>query len=319
MRRFAAPAASLSTSRGRSSRTQLRSCRRIASVSQDARYRRSSSDTRGARTVRVTARGKRLRIQGSADPKLTQTVRHMFRLDEDLSRFYELVREDDLAWCALGAGMHAALANGVRRRGQDDLDVGTNQARLAVMEGTDLDPLQHVHVVGLELVQLWYRLRRGFEAPAAVEANGVEGRGRRDHHRCVSLLAGQAFELLAEVPANALIPVLAADVQKCELRESRTDVRSDNSDTDELPLCESSQCDSAFSEMALALRTLVGDGVLALSFGEPCRRTEIPLPQFEPGAVLEEDSVDRFSSIDLADARQVCRDEPPVCNPSHRG
>jgi hypothetical protein len=28
----------------------------------------------------------------------------MFRLDEDLSRFYELVREDDLAWCALGAG-----------------------------------------------------------------------------------------------------------------------------------------------------------------------------------------------------------------------
>jgi hypothetical protein len=28
----------------------------------------------------------------------------MFRLDEDLSGFYELVREDELAWCALGAG-----------------------------------------------------------------------------------------------------------------------------------------------------------------------------------------------------------------------
>jgi hypothetical protein len=28
----------------------------------------------------------------------------MFRLDEDLSDFYELVRDDDLAWCALGAG-----------------------------------------------------------------------------------------------------------------------------------------------------------------------------------------------------------------------
>jgi hypothetical protein len=28
----------------------------------------------------------------------------MFRLDEDLSGFYELVRDDDLAWCALGAG-----------------------------------------------------------------------------------------------------------------------------------------------------------------------------------------------------------------------
>ena len=28
----------------------------------------------------------------------------MFRLDEDLSRFYELVRDDELSWCALGAG-----------------------------------------------------------------------------------------------------------------------------------------------------------------------------------------------------------------------
>jgi 3-methyladenine DNA glycosylase/8-oxoguanine DNA glycosylase len=59
---------------------------------------------RGARTLRITARGKKLRIEGSADAKLTQTVAHMFRLDEDFSAFYELVREDELAWCALGAG-----------------------------------------------------------------------------------------------------------------------------------------------------------------------------------------------------------------------
>jgi hypothetical protein len=59
---------------------------------------------RGARTVRITARGKKLRIEGSDDPKLTQTVAHMSRLDEDLSTFYGLVREDELAWCALGAG-----------------------------------------------------------------------------------------------------------------------------------------------------------------------------------------------------------------------
>jgi 3-methyladenine DNA glycosylase/8-oxoguanine DNA glycosylase len=58
----------------------------------------------GARTVRVTARGKKLRVEGSTDPKLTKTVAHMFRLDEDLSAFYALVREDDLSWCALGAG-----------------------------------------------------------------------------------------------------------------------------------------------------------------------------------------------------------------------
>ena len=62
---------------------------------------------RSARTVRVSANGAKLRIEpmaGSLDPSLTRTVRHLFRLDEDLSGFYELVRADDLSWCALGAG-----------------------------------------------------------------------------------------------------------------------------------------------------------------------------------------------------------------------
>jgi 3-methyladenine DNA glycosylase/8-oxoguanine DNA glycosylase len=59
----------------------------------------------GGCKVRITARGKELRIEGSDDPKLTKTVAHMFRLNEDLSRFYALVVEDDeLSWCALGAG-----------------------------------------------------------------------------------------------------------------------------------------------------------------------------------------------------------------------
>jgi 3-methyladenine DNA glycosylase/8-oxoguanine DNA glycosylase len=61
----------------------------------------------GARTVRITARGKMLRIEtvaGSVAPQLTQAVAHMFRLDDDLSAFYELVREDEFAWYALGAG-----------------------------------------------------------------------------------------------------------------------------------------------------------------------------------------------------------------------
>jgi 3-methyladenine DNA glycosylase/8-oxoguanine DNA glycosylase len=53
----------------------------------------------------------RLRIEGVAGrvgvrarDELAKTVSHMFRLDEDLSDFYELVNEDELAWCALGAG-----------------------------------------------------------------------------------------------------------------------------------------------------------------------------------------------------------------------
>jgi 3-methyladenine DNA glycosylase/8-oxoguanine DNA glycosylase len=59
----------------------------------------------GAPTVRITAHGKELRIEGSADRALTKTVTHMFRLDEDLSRFYTLVAQDGgLSWCALGAG-----------------------------------------------------------------------------------------------------------------------------------------------------------------------------------------------------------------------
>jgi 3-methyladenine DNA glycosylase/8-oxoguanine DNA glycosylase len=66
----------------------------------------------GARTVRVTEDSGRLRVQivaGSASERvrdsLTKTISRMFRLDEDLSSFYELVREDsELSWCATGAG-----------------------------------------------------------------------------------------------------------------------------------------------------------------------------------------------------------------------
>jgi N-glycosylase/DNA lyase len=66
---------------------------------------------RGARTVRLTKGAGKLRIEAvagtvgaGARAALTKTVAHMFRLDDDLSAFYELVREDELAWCALGAG-----------------------------------------------------------------------------------------------------------------------------------------------------------------------------------------------------------------------
>jgi 3-methyladenine DNA glycosylase/8-oxoguanine DNA glycosylase len=57
--------------------------------------------------VRITERGEKLRIEtlaGSVVPQLKDAVAHMFRLDEDLSGFYGLVRDDELAWCALGAG-----------------------------------------------------------------------------------------------------------------------------------------------------------------------------------------------------------------------
>jgi 3-methyladenine DNA glycosylase/8-oxoguanine DNA glycosylase len=67
---------------------------------------------RGARTIRLTERRASLRIDAVAASVgdrsrdlLTTTVAYMFRLDEDLSGFYALVRDDpELDWCARGAG-----------------------------------------------------------------------------------------------------------------------------------------------------------------------------------------------------------------------
>lgn len=59
----------------------------------------------GARTIRLTAEGETLRIKGVGAAALRATVAHMFRLNEDLSRFYAVVSDDgDLSWCAQGAG-----------------------------------------------------------------------------------------------------------------------------------------------------------------------------------------------------------------------
>ena len=67
---------------------------------------------RGARTVRITEQNGTLRIDivaGSSGVRLgeglAETIRHMFRLDEDLSGFYALVGDDpELGWCVAGAG-----------------------------------------------------------------------------------------------------------------------------------------------------------------------------------------------------------------------
>jgi 3-methyladenine DNA glycosylase/8-oxoguanine DNA glycosylase len=66
----------------------------------------------GARSIHLTATDGKLRIEaaggtvrGHTSDALTTTVRHMFRLDEDLSGFYAVVSTDgELAWCATGAG-----------------------------------------------------------------------------------------------------------------------------------------------------------------------------------------------------------------------
>jgi 3-methyladenine DNA glycosylase/8-oxoguanine DNA glycosylase len=67
---------------------------------------------RGARTVRISESNGHATVEilagrntETVTRSLATTLRHMLRLDEDLSEFYELCREDpELGWCATGAG-----------------------------------------------------------------------------------------------------------------------------------------------------------------------------------------------------------------------
>ena len=68
---------------------------------------------RGARTVLIAPAARKTArvdlVAGTAPPRvrdaLLAQLRHMFRLDEDLSAFYAVARDDaDLAWAAAGAG-----------------------------------------------------------------------------------------------------------------------------------------------------------------------------------------------------------------------
>jgi 3-methyladenine DNA glycosylase/8-oxoguanine DNA glycosylase len=85
-----------------------------ADIDEEARTLETTLDAGGpkARTL-VLAQGRdgygRLELRGRRAgarerAAIVATVRHMLRLDEDLSRFYELIRDDELAWCAHGAG-----------------------------------------------------------------------------------------------------------------------------------------------------------------------------------------------------------------------
>jgi 3-methyladenine DNA glycosylase/8-oxoguanine DNA glycosylase len=84
-----------------------------AAVDEDARTMEITLPVdSGARTVRITEGGAgkaRLEILGRTGPRqaeaLTEAVRHVLRLDEDLSEFYaRAAKDDELAWVATGAG-----------------------------------------------------------------------------------------------------------------------------------------------------------------------------------------------------------------------
>ena len=78
---------------------------------------------RGARTVRVSEgrAGQRARRRRDEVRSLAQ-LRHMFRLDEDLSAFYAVARDDPTTRLGRrGRRSHAAQPDGLRGRRQDDL------------------------------------------------------------------------------------------------------------------------------------------------------------------------------------------------------
>jgi hypothetical protein len=87
---------------------------------------------RGARTIQLTERRGKLRIDalaGSVGKRardaLTTTVAHMFRLDENLLDFYNLVKEDGaLSWCANSTPIRISS-------GPSDLGTAVRRARIA--------------------------------------------------------------------------------------------------------------------------------------------------------------------------------------------
>jgi hypothetical protein len=92
---------------------------------------------RAATTVRVSPGRKGFaRVDGSGPSAgVRDAVRHLLRLDADLSAFYAVARADDaLVWAASGAG-YDAQPDRLRRRRQDDLH---DELRL-VWDGADDD------------------------------------------------------------------------------------------------------------------------------------------------------------------------------------
>ena len=163
----------------------------------------------------------------------------------------------------------------------------------------------HVHVLGLQLVELRKRLGHRLEPSSEVETDGVLGRGgRNDHHR-VALLAREALERRGEVTADASASVAVTHVQECELRDAGPDVRRHEPDPDETLALEGAQSKRARREIPLALGTLVRDRVLALPFAAPGRGAPVARPLLQAGAVLHVQGLDSLGSVDMADPIEI--------------
>src|SRR5262249_32110514 len=170
-----------------------------------------------------------------------------------------------------------------------------------------------VHVLRLELDQLRQRALHGLEAPATVEAHGVERRCGRDDDRRVAGLARKPFERVAEAAADAAAAIPVADVQEGQLGDARTDVGSHDADADETVVSERAERNTFGREVPLALCDLVGDGVFARSVREPRRGAPVAAGQFlQLVPVLDVERVDPFGSVDLSQPLEIFGDESAI-------
>ena len=105
--------------------------------------------------------------------------------------------------------------------------------------------------------------------------NGVQRRCRRDDHPGVTVCARERLEFVGEMAADSAPAVAVAHVQVGQLRDARPDVGFHDPDPDEPPIREGDEPTSSGCEVALALRPLRGNGVLAIAFRGPGRGAEV--------------------------------------------
>jgi alcohol dehydrogenase, propanol-preferring len=169
-----------------------------------------------------------------------------------------------------------------------------------------------VHVLRLELVQLRKRLCHGRESSVHVEAHGVLGRRGGDDERGVAGPTCETLDLSGQRDTDTPPAKTPRDVEVRELSHLWADVKPDHPDPHEPVVFESAEAHRAFPGVALQLRPLRRDGVLADTDWIPRSSAEVACPGLEPLAALDEERVDSLCPIDLTDAAELAHIEPAI-------
>ena len=169
-----------------------------------------------------------------------------------------------------------------------------------------------MHVLGFELVEFWQRLCHRLVASPTVEANGVR-EGVAETTIVVSPCSParrSSSSLRCPPTPRARWALLTWRNASCAIPGRMCRVRTPMPTS-----CPSAKAPSAIPacvELPLALGALVGDRVLAFSLARPRWRAPVAGLLLELGAVLHVQGLDPLAAVDLADPREIRRDESPV-------